>query len=154
MFKQLEYIFLFAGTFAICAHAQNTFPATGNVGVGTTSPNASLEVNGSTQIDNGGSLGAGSASSCALGGASCISLNAIGSSSSAGYAQIQTYYAGVGYTTSMALIRWVATWESAQLHHGRCWLLGTALAQPLVWGASLAHRITSTSARCLGTIFR
>ena len=75
----------------------------GNVGIGTANPNSRLEVNGSTQIDNGGSFGAGSASSCASGGASCISLNAVGDSSNAGYAQIQTYFAGVGYTAPMAL---------------------------------------------------
>ncbi len=32
--------------FAISATAQNTFPATGNVGIGTTSPSAQLDVNG------------------------------------------------------------------------------------------------------------
>src|ERR1700739_4617436 len=31
--------------------AQNTFPSTGNVGIGTTNPGATLEVNGNARID-------------------------------------------------------------------------------------------------------
>ena len=35
------------------AQAQNTFPSSGNVGIGTTNPAAVLEVNGTAQFDNG-----------------------------------------------------------------------------------------------------
>ncbi len=40
--------------FAISTTAQNTFPATGNVGIGTTSPVAKLDVNGSINISGAG----------------------------------------------------------------------------------------------------
>lgn len=45
--------------FAVSAHGQNTFPASGNVGIGTTSPGAALEVNGTgikLTAGNGGSI--------------------------------------------------------------------------------------------------
>jgi hypothetical protein len=45
---------IYIATFALSAAAQNTFPASGNVGIGTTAPTALLDVNGSsgtTQTD-------------------------------------------------------------------------------------------------------
>jgi len=47
-------------TLALSASAQNTFPASGNVGIGTTSPQYTLEVRGSSVVSgNGGYIPAG-----------------------------------------------------------------------------------------------
>lgn len=46
------FSFLFI-SFKFCAAQTNTFPSSGNVGIGTTSPSAKLDVNGDFKVNSG-----------------------------------------------------------------------------------------------------
>jgi hypothetical protein len=91
MYKQLAGVTFCIAAFAICATAQtNTFPLSGSVGIGTTSPSGSLDVIGNTYIS--GNLGVNNANN--------ISFNYPGNAAVA-TGGIQ-WWAGAGFAVTIA----------------------------------------------------
>ncbi len=93
---------LSAGSFGANTGGGNySFPA--NVGIGVAGPTQALEVNGAIQADNGNSLSATSGNTTGSGGYSSVIINSTGNNTNSGYVKIQAFYAGIGYTTPLAL---------------------------------------------------
>jgi hypothetical protein len=63
MYKSNKFSVLTSLLFTIGAAAQNTFPATGNVGIGTTNPQGTLDVNGTFRTAGSSTIGNGAYSS-------------------------------------------------------------------------------------------
>ncbi|WP_158800293.1 hypothetical protein [Pedobacter sp. L105] len=53
MMKNLSLLLLLTGMLSVNSYAQNTFPATGNVGINTTNPKANFSVNGTALLAGG-----------------------------------------------------------------------------------------------------